>query len=119
MVWTLGMTMHLSDLHSRCDGKKGMDYVQAKLHELNYAMCWCKDPKWAMVNRHIWRIGAMYRGEDCFLAGFSGTRPHDRLWSLGRPMGAYFLPYRKAFMSNDMLIEESRNLHNRRHYLVS
>jgi hypothetical protein len=88
MAWTLGMTMHLSELERRSEGKTGLDYVRARIDALNHLYCWCEDTKetrWPMVNRHLWRISAMYFGGDCFLAGWPGASPHQKIWQYKQP----------------------------------
>lgn len=60
---------------------------------LNFVYCWSTGrnkqhgTNWEQVNRHLWRIKAMYSGGDVFLAGFPNALPHQRLfpaWQLGQ-----------------------------------
>jgi hypothetical protein len=85
---SLGTIMHMADLDKKAEGKKGMALVRARLDALNFRYCWTpglrNKPKtdWAQVNRHIWRIQAMYNGGDCFLSGFPNALPLQRLWQI-------------------------------------
>lgn len=45
-------------------------------------------PRWELVNRHLWRVGAMYRGGDVELAEFPGSFAGQRLWSYRPPAPA-------------------------------
>lgn len=84
MSWRPGMLSALTEKEKAAEGKKGMAYVVARLYALNYLYCWSQEARatrWPMINRHLWRIRAMYQGGDCFLAGWPGAAPHQRLWS--------------------------------------
>ena len=69
----------------------GMAYIKARLDALNMKYCWTPGLRnkpgtnWAQVNRHIWRIYAMYECGDCFLAGFPGAVPHQKLYEYRMP----------------------------------
>ena len=80
-----GTVSYMVELDDRCEGKTGMDYVVARLEALNFTTCWATEESqkklWPMVNRHLWRIQAMYHGGDCFLAGWNNAVPHQRLYS--------------------------------------
>ena len=71
--------------------KGGMPYVLARLDALNMKYCWTpglrnKDKtNWGQVNRHLWRISALYQGGDCFLASFPGAIPHEKIWRYRQP----------------------------------
>ena len=84
---TLGTLQAIGRQHAAADGKTGMAYVVAKLDALNSQYCWnpalCNKEKtnWAQVNRHIWRIRALYHGGDCFLACWPGAVPHQALYA--------------------------------------
>ena len=83
---TLGTIMHFGKLAAMAEGKTGLDYVVAKLRELNMRYCWTPGLRnkpqtdWGQVNRHLWRIQALYFGGDCFLASWPGASPHQRLY---------------------------------------
>ena len=91
---TLGTLQDLARRDERADALKakgGMPFIKARLDALNMRYCWTpglrnKDKTdWGQVNRHIWRIHAMYEGGDCFLAGFPEAKPHDRIWQYRQP----------------------------------
>lgn len=111
----LGVVAHAVELDMRCDGKTGMDYVKSKLSALNYAYCWGIPDKWSMINRMLWRFDAMYNGGDWFFVDSQLYKPHERLWTFGRNFNWRNYGFRKANMSIDMLKEQARTLHNRRH----
>lgn len=92
MGWTPGMLEHLCRLEDRAAEAQTKEdrqkYIDARLSALNYLYCWCSDTRqtrWPIVNRHIWRRLALYHGGDCFLAGFPGAVPHQRLWQYRQP----------------------------------
>ena len=41
--------------------------------------------RWELVNRHLWRVAAMYRGGDVELASFPGSFAGQRLWNYRQP----------------------------------
>jgi hypothetical protein len=97
---TLGTIQQMAKLSQEAEGKAGMALVRAKLSELNFRYCWTpglrNKPRtnWGQVNRHIWRMAALYDGGDCFLADWPGAVPNQRLWpskALG-PDGLCTLP---------------------------
>lgn len=51
-----------------------------RLKALNLRVCWEERARWPAVNHHLWRVAALYAGGDCFLAGFPGAVPHQRLF---------------------------------------
>lgn len=115
---SLGVISHAVELDRRCEGKTGMDFVKAKLEALNYSYCWGNSEKWPMVNRMLWRFDALYNGGDWFACSDDFKfqyRPHERLWTMRRYFRFNSGGYRKAHMSIDMLKDETRKLHNRRH----
>jgi len=88
---TLGTIRHFGKLAAMAEGKTGLDYVVAKLRELNFRYCWTPGLRnkpqtdWSQVNRHLWRIQALYFGGDCFLARWPGASPHQRLSGYRQP----------------------------------
>ena len=84
---TLGTMQSWAEMRQRAEGRTGLAYIIAKLEELNSRYCWTpglrnKDKtNWDQVNRHLWRIKAMYQGGDCYLASFPGSLPHQQLWT--------------------------------------
>jgi len=92
---TLGTLMHMDDLAREAQGKTRLEYIRAKLKELNFRYCWTpglKD-KWPIVNRLLWRFDLMFGGgiTDCFLAGFEGALPHQQLYPYGTTDGEGYL----------------------------
>lgn len=90
MGWTLGMLQHLTRLEDEAEALQGqgLRYVEARLKALNYLTCWCSDTKethWPHVNRHLWRIRALYFGGCCFLAHWPGAQPHEPIWKYRPP----------------------------------
>jgi hypothetical protein len=88
--WTLGMLEHLRQLEIAAEAKRGqgLPYVAARLEALNYLACWtvaARGTLWPPVNRHLWRIAALYAGGDCFLASWPGAEPHQPLWRYRQP----------------------------------
>jgi hypothetical protein len=85
----------MNKLEDECKGKSGMPCVIARLQFLNNYSCWIskesQEKRWGRINRHLWRIWALYQGGDCFLAGFNGATPHQRLWPF-QSMGKHSLP---------------------------
>jgi hypothetical protein len=83
---TLGTLQAIARDFEKSEGKTGMEYVIARLRALNGHYCWTpglrNKPKtnWEQVNRHLWRIKALYHGGDCFLAGWEGAIPNQRLY---------------------------------------
>ena len=83
---TLGTLQAIAKDFEQSEGKTGMDYVVARLKALNSHYCWTPGARnkektnWGQVNRHLWRIQAMYHGGDCCLASFPGAIPHQKLW---------------------------------------
>ena len=88
MSMTLGTLQHIVDLRQEAHGLTGMAHVRAKLRELNFAYYWDgrraeqkpTGTNWEQVNKHLWRIRAMYEGGDCFLANWPGATPNQKLW---------------------------------------
>jgi len=86
---TLGTLQAIAKDFQDAEGKTGMEYVVAKLRALNNRYCWTPGLRnkagtnWGQVNRHLWRIQAMYHGGDCFLAGWPGAFPHQALYPKG------------------------------------
>jgi hypothetical protein len=110
MSWTMGMVGHQVELNKAAEGKKGMAYVKARLSALNHKYCWCKDTHdtlWPVVNRHLWRISAMYRGGDCYIAGWPGAVPHQRLWPMPTLGGGHAIPaYRVPLKQRNTVRED-------------
>lgn len=83
MGHNLGTLSHARHLQESEHEKTGLAYIQARLSHLNFLYCWggpaCQE-RWRQVNRHLWRIRALYHGGDCFLAGWPGAVPHQRLY---------------------------------------
>jgi hypothetical protein len=86
---TLGTLLDFAKRRQYADSiksKGGMTYILARLDELNMTYCWTpglrnkSKTNWGQVNRHLWRIHAMYEGGCCFLAGFPNATPHQRIW---------------------------------------
>lgn len=88
---TDGTIQHFVQLKKQAKGKKGMDFVLAKLRELNSRYCWTPELRdkaktnWEQVNAHLWRIKALYFGGDCELAGWPGATPGQRLSDYRQP----------------------------------
>lgn len=115
MSWTPGMLSALTEKEKAAEGKKGMAYVVARLEALNYLYCWSEDAtairrreaglesfsRWHMVNRHLWRIQALYHGGDCFLAGWPGAFPHQRLWAARTFGDQHALPAYRAPLKSE------------------
>lgn len=83
-----GMLSALDEMRREAEGKAGMAYVVRRLGYLNCLYCWgagTKESHWPPVNRHLWRIQALYCGGDCFLAGWPGAAPHQALWRYRQP----------------------------------
>jgi hypothetical protein len=83
---TLGTLQAIAKNFKKSEGKKGMALVIARLEALNGHYCWTpglrnkEGTNWEQVNRHLWRIRALYQGGDCFLAGWPGALPNQKLW---------------------------------------
>jgi hypothetical protein len=97
---TLGTIQAMVENDQKAEGKTGLSYIVTRLEALNFRYCWtpgCRNkPKtnWAQVNRHVWRIQALYFEGDCFLAGFPNAKPHQRLNSSFAGLPPYRLTMR-------------------------
>jgi len=77
----------LCNMEDAAQAATGMERVYLTLKAKNYLYCYTSDGRdlWRMVNRHLWRLRAMYEGGDCFLAHFPGALPHQPLWRYQQP----------------------------------
>jgi hypothetical protein len=63
-MMSLGSIAALAEMNASADRKQGMDAVIAQARYLNHLYCWSdKHHLWPIVNRHVYRMNAMYRGK--------------------------------------------------------
>lgn len=94
------------------EANTGMKLVDAKLAEFNRNHKWLDYRLSQKISEHLYRIQALNNGGDCFIAGFPGAVPNDRLWTLGRNVKDNV--FRKAYVSSAVLIERARVKHARK-----
>jgi hypothetical protein len=59
------------------DAKSRMQDTWGRMRQLNFDRCWNDPARWPLVNRHLWRICAMYYG-----APWSNVDPVEECLSL-------------------------------------
>jgi len=91
----------------------GMKSVDRKLRKFNQDRKWMDCQFAKKIDEHLYRMDALYHGGDCLIAGFAGTKPNDRMWTLGKRVrnNVFWL----AHMSLEVLIERARVRHTRKH----
>ena len=69
--------------------------IIARLRAKNFDECWSlpaegrfnpeMNQRWAMINRHLHRINALYFGLPIAPGRFPGAKPHQSLWQYRQP----------------------------------
>jgi len=95
------------------DPSTGMKSVDAKLVEFNREGKWVDYHLTQRINEHLSRMHALYDGGDCYIAGFAGARPNDRIWTLGKHVKDNV--FWNVYVSLEVLMERARVKHERRH----
>lgn len=62
-----------------------MKRIYQLYYQLNKETAWTDRARWELVNRHLWRVAAMYRGGDVELAEFPGSFAGQKLWNYRQP----------------------------------
>jgi len=91
----------------------GMKSVDAKLRKLNRDHRWMDYQFAQKVNEHLYRMAALHHGGDCYIAGFAGAKPNDRLWTVGRNLRNNV--FWNVYVSLEVLVDRARVKHARKH----
>jgi len=91
----------------------GMKSVDRKLAAFNRNRKWVDYRFPQKVNEYLYRMNALYSGGDCYIAGLTGAKPNDRLWTLGKPVKNNI--FWNVYQSSAVLVERARVKHARKH----